>query len=330
MKALIYTGTKTLEFGDMPTPELKPGEALVRVDSCGICGSDMHAWAGHDERRPAPLVLGHEVAGIVEQGAKAGARVTVNPLAGCGTCVHCTHGRANLCGARTILSMPPRQGGFAEYIVTPADNMVVVPDDVALAKASLAEPLACGWHGVRLGLRALDSSLSRAPALVIGGGAIGVGAALSLRAQGVDDIVLVEPNEGRRARIVETTGLNVVADASAHQNTFGLVIDGVGYAATRALAFSAVSAGGVIAHIGLGDREGGVDVRRATLQEITFIGTYTYTPDDFRATAQAIFDGRMGTLDWIEEQALEGGAAAFDQIAAGRALSPKIVLRASQ
>lgn len=327
MKALIYTGTKTLEFGEMPTPDLKPGEALVRVDSCGICGSDMHAWAGHDERRPAPLVLGHEVAGVVEQGAHVGARVTINPLAGCGTCVHCTNGRANLCGTRTILSMPPRQGGFAEYVVTPEQNMVVVPDSVPLAKASLAEPLACGWHGVRLGLKALDASLANAPTLVIGGGAIGVGAALSLRAQGVDDIVLVEPNEGRRARIIETTGLNAVADAASHQNTFGLVIDGVGYAATRALAFAAVSAGGVIAHIGLGDREGGVDVRRATLQEITFIGTYTYTPDDFRATAQAIFEGRMGTLDWIEEQALEDGAAAFDQIAGGRALSPKIVLR---
>lgn len=328
MKALTYTGTRTLEFGDQPTPNIKTGEALVRVDSCGICGSDMHAWAGHDERRLAPLILGHEVAGVVEQGNLVGARVTVNPLASCGTCLHCTNGRANLCGRRTILSMPPRQGGFAQYIVTPEENMVVVPGDVALAKASLAEPLACGWHGVRLGLRALDTSLSRAPVLVIGGGAIGVGAALSLRAQGIYDIVLVEPNEGRRARIIETTDLNVVIDASGYANSFGLVIDGVGYASTRALAFSAVSAGGVIAHIGLGDREGGVDVRRATLQEITFIGTYTYTPDDFRATTHAIFDGRMGTLDWIEQQSLENGAAAFEQIANGRALSPKIVLRA--
>ena len=84
--------------------------------------------------------------------------------------------------------------------------------------------------------------------------------------------------------------------------------------------------GGVITHIGLGEDTDGLDIRRMTLQEITFIGTYTYTAQDFRDTAAAIFDGRLGALDWIETRALSEGAAAFAELRAGRVAAPKIVL----
>jgi L-iditol 2-dehydrogenase len=105
-----------------------------------------------------------------------------------------------------------------------------------------------------------------------------------------------------------------------------IVIDGVGVAATRAAACRAVRRGGVIAHIGLASSEGGLDVRRITLEEIAFVGCYTYTPEDFRQTAQAIFDGRMGALDWIETRPLAEGARAFADLRAGRVAAPKIVL----
>jgi threonine dehydrogenase-like Zn-dependent dehydrogenase len=101
----------------------------------------------------------------------------------------------------------------------------------------------------------------------------------------------------------------------------------LGFAATRASASWAARPGGVIVHIGLGDADGGLDIRRMTLQEITFIGAYTYTPQDFRDTAAAIFDGRLGSLDWAEQRPLEDGATAFADILAGRAAAPKIVLR---
>ena len=103
--------------------------------------------------------------------------------------------------------------------------------------------------------------------------------------------------------------------------------DAVGYAATRAVASELTAPGGVIVHIGLGEDTGGLDVRRMTLQEITFIGTYTYTAQDFRDTAQAMFDGRLGPLDWIEERPLSDGASAFADIRAGRVAAPKIVLK---
>ena len=119
MKALVYTGVETLSFKDVQDPVAGNGQVLVKIDSVGICGSDMHAFLGHDARRPAPLILGHEAAGVVIGGASDGLRVTLNPLAACGHCRACSEGRDNLCPDRQIISMPPREGGFAQYVAIP-------------------------------------------------------------------------------------------------------------------------------------------------------------------------------------------------------------------
>ncbi len=322
MKALVYEGTQTLGVREMAMPEPGAGEHLIRVEAVGICGSDMHAYLGHDARRPAPLVLGHEAAGVIETGPMQGRRVTINPLVTCRVCACCRAGRENLCPDRQIISMPPREGAFAQFVAMPESNLVTVPGEVPLATAALAEPLAVSWHAVRLGLDALHPSMARR-ALVIGGGAIGLAAALCLAATGFEDITLIEPNDLRRRYLSEICGQNCAASV---ETSAPLVIDAVGYAATRAAAAQAVEPGGVIVHVGLGDSADGLDIRRMTLQEITFIGTYTYSAQDFRDTAQAIFEGRLGPLDWIETRPLADGAAAFGDIRAGKIAAPKTIL----
>ncbi len=325
MKALVYTGPKSLDYREAADPV--PGdETLVRIAHVGICGSDMHAWAGHDERRPAPLILGHEAAGTVVAGHGTGSRVTINPLITCGVCRACCEGRENLCRRRQIASMPPREGAFAELIAMPAANLVTVPEGVPTEKAALAEPIACGWHAVRLARAALHRPLEEARCLVIGGGAIGMGAALVLAAHGAGEIHVAEMHSGRRAMVQNAGDFNAFDPAVEEQREIDLVIDAVGIDATRAAASAAVRPGGVIAHIGLGAGAGGLDIRRFTLQEITFFGTYTYTKADFRATAEAIFAGRLGTLDWPDIRPLSDGARAFDDIAAGQVAAPKIIL----
>ena len=322
MKALIYTAPNRLEFADTEDPAPQSGEALIKVDSVGICGSDMHAFLGHDERRPAPLILGHEVAGITAEGK----RVTVNPLVVCGRCDYCIGGRDNLCVHRQIISMPPRAGGFAEFLAMPEGNLIAVPDDVTLEKAALAEPLACGWHAIRLGKSHVNAATSKV--LVLGGGAIGVGAALAAKAQGFADITLVESNPIRADYLKAKIDFPIShPDDVAGRDDFALVIDGVGIAPTRALASAAACPGGVIMHIGLGSAEGGLDIRRLTLQEITFIGTYTYTVKDFSDTASALFEGRLGALDWIEARPLAAGHEAFLDIKAGHIAAAKIILK---
>jgi L-gulonate 5-dehydrogenase len=325
MKALVYDGVETLGYHDVPMPVPGDGEHLIRVHAVGICGSDMHAYLGHDERRPAPLILGHEAAGLIEGGPRNGERVTINPLVTCGTCAACTSGRDNLCPERIIISMPPAEGGFAEYVKMRDENLVVVPDHVTLAQASLAEPIACGWHAVRLAHQVSDGALNKA--LVLGGGAIGLGAALSLQAQGVENVTILEPNEVRRSYLNDHCQQNAISpDDLADTAMFDVVIDGVGYSATRATATAHARPGGVIAHIGLGEATGGLDIRRMTLQEISFFGTYTYTAQDFRDTCAAMFDGRLGPLNWTEERHLKDGAAAFTDIRAGKTSAPKIIL----
>ncbi|KIC38380.1 alcohol dehydrogenase catalytic domain-containing protein [Leisingera sp. ANG-M7] len=322
MKALVYEEVETLAVRDVPMAVGQPGEHLIRIRASGICGSDMHAYLGHDARRPAPLILGHEAAGVIEDGPQKGRHVTINPLVTCGSCAACVSGRENLCASRQIISMPPREGAFAQFVAMPERNLVTVPEDVPLAKAALAEPLAVSWHAARLALEALhpDTELR---ALVMGGGAIGLAAALALSAMGVEDVTIQEPNAVRRAFLTDRCGQRAIAE---FQGMMPLVVDAVGYTATRAAASAAAAPGGVIAHVGLGEDTGGLDIRRMTLQEITFVGTYTYTAQDFRDTAQAIFDGRLGPLDWPETRPLSDGAAAFRDLRNGAVAAPKIIL----
>ncbi len=322
MKALVYDGVETLGYRDVPDPAPATDQHLIRVEAVGICGSDMHAYLGHDARRPAPLILGHEAAGIVQGGSMDGKRVTVNPLVTCGTCPACKAGRENLCPNRQIISMPPREGAFAQFISMPTTNLVEVPENVPFDKAALAEPIAVSWHAARLALNALHPAMDRR-ALVLGGGAIGLAASLALQAMWVTDIIVAEPNDSRRAFLTDHCGQNAVSKPAG---SFPLVIDAVGYAATRETASTLAAPGGVIAHVGLGEDLGGLDIRRMTLQEITFIGTYTYTAQDFRDTAAAIFDGRLGTLDWCEQRSLADGFGAFQDLRAGKVAAPKIVL----
>ena len=323
MKALVYTAPEALEYRDVPDAEPEPDHHLIRIDSVGICGSDMHAYLGHDDRRPAPLILGHEGAGTVVDGPLKGRRVTINPLVTDPTSAASRSGRENLCPSRQIISMPPREGAFAQFVAMPERNLVEVPDEVSLEKAALAEPIAVSWHAARLGLNALHPADERR-AHVIGGGAIGVAAALALRAMGVEAVTLSEPNETRAAYLADVCQ---IAIDNAPPAGIPLVVDAVGFSATRATASALVSPGGVIVHIGLGDADGGLDIRRVTLQEITFIGSYTYTAQDFRDTCAAMFDGRLGSLDWTETRPLSEGARAFGDIRNGRVAAPKIILK---
>lgn len=322
MKALVYDGVEQLGYRDVPDVLPEAGTQLIRVDAVGICGSDMHAYLGHDTRRPAPLILGHEAAGTIMGGAKDGLRVTVNPLVTCGKCMACRARRENLCVDRQIISMPPRAGAFAQYVTMPDSNLVEVPPDIPLTKAALAEPLAVSWHAVRVALEALHPMMQR-EALVIGGGAIGLAAALALKAMAVDRVTIAEPNDIRRAFLQDHCQQQVL---SAAIGDYAIVIDAVGYAATRALASRCARPGGVIAHVGLGEDMGGLDIRRMTLQEISFIGTYTYTAQDFRDTAEAIFSGRLGPLDWFETRPLSQGAQAFQDLRTGSVAAPKLIL----
>ncbi len=328
MKALVYTNTQEMQFRDEPDPIAGTGEALVKVQAAGICGSDMHAWHGHDERRVPPLILGHEVTGLVMNGQFEGQTMAINPLITCDLCDDCVSGRANLCAQREIIGMR-LAGAFAEYVVIPEKNLIALPATINTIHSSLMEPTAVSLHAVLLAEKVLHRPLSECRAMVIGGGAIGVLAALVLAQKGTADIVLAETSQPRRntvaklgcCQVFDPTGTDV-----PEPNSFDLVVDAVGNGPTRAASSLYARPGAVISHIGLQDNAEGLDTRKLTLQEITFIGNYTYTALDLRASLRALGSGALGSLDWVETQPLSAGAEAFMHIHQGKTESPKIVL----
>ena len=353
MKALVYTAPDEVTYRDEPAPALVDGEVVLRIEAVGICGSDMHAYHGHDPRRVPPMILGHEFCGTIIEGPGRGRRTTGNPLIACGVCEFCAQGRNNLCANRSMVGMT-RAGAYAERMSIPAKSLVDVPQDMDPVKVALVEPAATALHALNLVTRASLRPLPECAVLVIGGGAIGMLAALLARSYGVRRLTVAETNALRRASVDQAVGCATYdprgepaadprggsaadprggsaadprAGGAPGDNTIDVVVDAVGSKATRAAAFAAVKPGGVIVHIGLQDWASEIDMRKLTLAEITLIGTYTYTTADLRATVAALHDGVFGDLAWVEERPLADGAAAFRDLAAGRSAAAKIVLR---
>lgn len=328
MKALVYTAPNEVTYRDEPDPRLAAGEALLEIEAVGICGSDLHAYHGHDPRRAPPLILGHELAARIVDGPGAGRRVTVNPLITCGRCEYCVQGRNNLCANRTMIGMT-RPGGFAERMTIPVGSLIDIPQDMDPRRAALTEPAATALHAVNLAMRALVRPLPEAEVLVIGGGAIGLLTALLLARYGARGIHLAETNPLRRASAQAAAPAARLFDplaAPAAESAFDLVLDAVGGKATRNAALRSVKPGGVVLHIGLMDWASEIDMRKLTLAEITLIGTYTYSTADLRATVDALHRGVFGDLAWVETRPLAAGAEAFADLHHGRSAAAKIVL----
>jgi len=222
--------------------------------------------------------------------------------------------------------MPPREGAFAQFVAMPTENLVQIPDDFDFVRASLAEPISVSWHAIRLGLQTAYQDMQE-NALVLGAGAIGVAAVYCLLAQGVRNITLVDSNSRRRAHLSNKKDYIVLAPEEIDGKFFNTGVDVIGIDATRASATAAVNPVRVILHIGLGGGQSGLNVRRMTLQEVTFIGTYTYTAQDFREACTYMFDGRLGALDWTEVRPMSDGPSIFHDILAGSVSAPKIILQ---
>ena len=183
MQALVYTGTNKIDFREEKNPIAKPGESLIKVKASGICGSDMHAYHGKDERRVPPLILGHEVSGKIINGQLKDKIAVLNPLITCGECEFCMSKREHLCPNRVLLGMNrpyERQGAFAELITVPNKNIYEVPKKLNVTEAAVAEPTAVAYHAVLIGEKSLKKDIKDCKILVQGAGAIGLLCALIL------------------------------------------------------------------------------------------------------------------------------------------------------
>ncbi len=303
MEAVVYTAPNEMTFYTeyKPTQIDRDDDVLLRIESVGICGSDMHAYHGKDPRRNPGLILGHEFCGEIVEGANKGQKVTGNPLITCGKCEYCLQGRDNLCSDRDMIGMS-RQGAFAQYMAIPNQCLVHAPSSMNSNHVALTEPAATVVHAVNLAIENSFKPISECHVLVIGAGAIGLLTALLLKSHGVKMQVL-ETNIARHPCVKEHVGVIAMnpLKESVKESTFDVVIDCVGSEKTNALSIASVKAGGTVVNVGLLSWTSNIDIRKITLQEVKLVGCYTYNMEDFRSALKAIENGDFGDLSWIEE-----------------------------
>ena len=332
MHALVYTGINKIDFREEKDPIAKPGEILIKVKASGICGSDMHAYHGNDERRIPPLILGHEVSGTSLDGKYKNKDVVINPLISCEKCDYCNNQREHLCPERTMIGMSTpikREGGLAELVSVPEKNIFEVPKKLSIKEAALAEPAAVALHAVLLAEQNLKKPLSECKTLIQGAGAIGLLCGLVLnREKKSTNIIMSDPNKKRLEECAKYLKANFVSpnDKSIKENNFDLILESVGLEVTRHQAIKSIAPGGTIVHIGLTQPSGTFNFKKLTIQEITLVGTYCYTNMDFQKTLKMLTEKKLGDLGWIEYRDLKKGSEAFNEIHNGTFVSPKIIL----
>lgn len=319
MKAAVYHGREDVRVERIGERELGPGEVRIEVEACGICGSDLHEYAEgpiaipEDDPHPLtgetlPLTLGHEFAGVVvETGADVtapteGDAVVVNPIIACTVCRYCTDGQYSLCDSLVNIGIHGG-GGFAESVVVPAENAVVLPDEVPYGHGALVEPLSVGLHAVRRsGLAAGDT------AAVFGAGPIGLSVLQSAIAAGARDVYVSEPRDARRELAerlgaaeaidpAETDPVRHISAAADGGSDVAFEVAGVEQTLTQAVRTTRKAGTTVI--VSLYEEAARLNPNFLMLAERDIVGSYGYSGGplaghgEFATTIRMLQDGRL-------------------------------------
>jgi 2-desacetyl-2-hydroxyethyl bacteriochlorophyllide A dehydrogenase len=301
---------------------------LLRVAFTGICGSELSAYVGQNELRKPPSVMGHEFSGTVIKAASSedeylvGKRVTVNPLVTCGKCRFCRSGERQLCPERKIIGVN-FPGSFAEFVAVPASSCYPIKD---VLMGSLTEPLATAFHAVRKSQAGPGDR-----ALVIGAGTIGLMAIAVLKLRGVSSITISETNE-KRTQWAREWGADGAIDPSkigdgVSREKYDRVIDAVGLKSTRKFAVESAESGGTVMFVGLHEPEAIVPGNMIVRNEISISGSFCYTDDDYRRSADLINSGFLSPDGrWYEVRGLDRGNESFMEQLRPDAQLSKIIL----
>ena len=323
MRAGIITGKGQLELVEMPDPSPRPGEVVVAIDRCGICGSEVHAY---QEGWPyAPGVCGHEWTGtVIEYGpdldrapAEVGRRVVGAQAPGCGSCPECRADLPQFC--RVAASQysgrnAPSSGGFAPYLTLAANRLVPVPDGVDAEQAALIEPASVALHAVRRSRLAVGDVVC-----VVGCGPIGLMAVQCARIAGAGTIIAVEPAEDRRTLAIELGADVAVAPgpdlrAAVNEHTGGLradiAFDCAGIPQTLQQSVDMVRQGGSVCMVGVSGGEATIQPMRWMMKEVSVDTSILFTLDEMAIAAGLVADGRIATRELV------GATIGLDELAA--------------
>lgn len=322
MRAVAYRADGHLGVVDKPDPEPGPGEVVVGVERCGICGSDLHMTTSGLLQPGA--VLGHEFAGTIAAvgpdvaGLAEGERVAVRPMVACGACAACRAGQDQLCFdlAGTSLGLGFNDGAFAEYVRTVASACYPMPARMTAEQGALVEPYAVGLHAVR-------RSSARTASLVgiIGAGPIGLMTLAALRSAGVEHVAIAERSD-RRADVARRLGAAVVLDdanrlSTAFDSPLDVIFECAGAAATPQIALNEVRSGGEVMLVGIAGPMDTISLLGVPwlVREVDVRPCFAYTAREFGEAVDVVAGGTLDAAALESDvRPLEAADGAFTEL----------------
>lgn len=318
MRAATLTDDHGFEVSEMPDPTPGPDELVLRVDACGICGSDLKAR----HNMPRGLVMGHEFAGeIVAVGSSAadrwriGQSVASLPIIGCGACPACLAGEPSHCTTADLVGVGGSSGGYAEFVRVSARETFALPEGFDPRMGALTEPLAVGLHAVA---RARIQPGDRV--MIIGGGPVGLAVLVWARRSGAGEIVVSDPSAERR-EAAGTFGASLVVDPSAADigTGFDIVFECVGIPGMVDVSIGAAGIHGRVVIVGVCTKPDPFIPVRAVVKEVSMDFVMYYTRQEFGAVVESFGSGTLDPRPFVTGRVgLDGVDAAFRDLDGSR------------
>jgi 2-desacetyl-2-hydroxyethyl bacteriochlorophyllide A dehydrogenase len=339
MKALVYYGPEDLRLAEIADLKPVPGEALIHVKACGICGSDVHGYLGITGRRIPPMVMGHEFSGIVAEvgegvtDIKVGDRVAPYPVIFCGDCEPCRHGNVHVCLHKKALGVLECNGAMAEYVSLPAKLLFKLADTISYEVGSMMEPLAVSYRAVNHA-----GDLAEKNVLIVGAGTIGLLAMAVVKMRNPAKIFVSDLSDIRLG-VAKAMGADCIINPSKdsisdiiNRETGGMGVDvafeAVGATPTVQQAMAGLRVGGTAVWIGNSAKMIHINMQEIVTRELRVFGTFLYTFKEFGDVVDLLNSGKLNVEPMISLKApmMEKGVELFARLAKDPGPLIKVIL----
>jgi 2-desacetyl-2-hydroxyethyl bacteriochlorophyllide A dehydrogenase len=327
MKALYYTGEKTMELREVERPVPKGDEYLIRVKANGVCGSDFEGYMGKTGRRTPPMIMGHEFSGIIESAPAGGIHtvgqtVVVFPKPYCGVCEYCQQGMVNVCPEGICMGVLDFNGSMCEY-VSIQEKYILPFEGISFQEAAMTEPLAVAYRSV---YKLTDEMIRKGKhILVIGGGTIGLLALALLKYRGAQHVTVSDAKDSR-LDVARAMGADSVINPATEPfleatqritggDGYDYSIEAVGIAPTAQNSIECLKIGGTAIWIGNASRTVEVNMQNIVTRELSILGNYVYDVEGFSKSLSLLSQGSIDVKPLMTDHYdLSDGVQAFKDL----------------